>query len=145
MYSSHTRLCDRVTTSWVFSAVRRRQLAVHDDQGDGEPDHHQPQGQHHEGDQGRVPPRPLYRSLEDARRLGSNRFVLQEPLQSSASLSRRIARFRLLAHRLEQDRLQLAWNRGIEPSGRGRLVLGDLSEDVLPVVPSMAGRSVTSS
>ena len=54
-------------------------------------------------------------------------------------LRRRVAAGEVLGHRLEDDRLQVAGDRRIEPARRGRLVQRDLTEQFLVVATVEGG------
>ncbi len=86
-------------------------------------------------------PRPLGSPPHQARPFGLDRLILQESTEITGQLlCRRVPRLGVLSHGHEHDGFKLGRNRRVEPAGRGHLLLGDLAENLLPVVP-IEGRS----
>ena len=98
------------------------------------------------GHEPRVPRGQLDRPVPERRPPGPDRLVLQEPPQVVGQvLRRRISAGRLLGHRLQDDRLQLARDRAVDFRGGLRLFIGDPPQQFLAVPASKAGRRVKSS
>ena len=87
---------------------------------------------HHQGRLGGPAPGPQDGPLPEPDPPRPDRLVLQEPPQLVGQLlGRRVPLGRLLGHRLQQDRLQVAGHRRVELPRRRRLLLGDLPQDLL--------------
>jgi hypothetical protein len=103
-------------------AAPGQRQSQHDQQQDGR-DHHRA-----------VTTPPLDHPIAHARPLRADRLVLQEARQVLGQLPRRVvAPRRVLARRLQHDRLQLRRDRAVQASRWSRLVEGDLPEHLLAV------------
>ena len=87
-----------------------------------------------------VPAGPPQGPLDHAGPAGQDRLVGQEPPQVGGQLlGRRVAMGQVLGHRLQDDRLQVAGDRRVEPARRDRLVQRDLAEQLLVVAAVEGG------
>jgi len=111
-----------------------RLFAADQDGAQQRPRGEQKQHYHAGANERRVPPRQLAEALGRARPSRSDRPVVQEALQVVGQLQGRgIALRRLLAQRLQHDRFQLPRDRRIQATWPLRLIVGDLSQQLVAV------------
>ena len=99
--------------------------------------------QGHDGgpDDRRVSPRPGSQPLGGRRPPGHDRPAVEESLQVVGEFLRSgVAVGRLLAQRLQYNRLQLRGDGGVQSSGRDGIVVGDLPDERVAVA-SLEGRA----
>jgi hypothetical protein len=127
---------DRIPMVTILIALPHRlgTLAPDQDRGGTQARGREDQDQHGHGQGRPVPSRPFRRPFHRARPPGMNRPVLEESPEVVGQFRRGlVAAPRLPGHRLQDDGLQLAGDRLIEPPRRSRLLIGDPAQQFLPI------------